>query len=103
MKFLLSLAALIPLASAAVLVPTPGECPPKPETISELDAAAVSTSPFRANPKHSTRAHQPANLLGTPKSVQTDRQTYRQNTELDLCHGHMVDLLYSIAQGDLMP
>jgi len=44
MKYLASLIALIPLASGAAMVgrmvPTPGDCPPKPDTISELDAAA---------------------------------------------------------------
>ena len=48
-------------------------------------------------------AHLPANLLGTPKNVQTDRQMYGQNAELGLCHNQMVDLLDAIDQGDLMP
>ena len=47
-------------------------------------------------------AHLPANLLGTPKNVQTDRQMYGENTELVLCYGHVVDLLDAIDQGDLM-
>ena len=44
MKYLVSLIALIPLASGAIrLTPSAGECPPKPATVMELDAAAVST------------------------------------------------------------
>ena len=30
------------------------------------------------------------------------RHKFWQNTELGLCHGHTVDLLDAIAQGDLM-
>jgi len=40
MKYLVSLVVLIPLAAGAALVPTPGECPPTPNTVAELDAAA---------------------------------------------------------------
>ena len=59
--------------------------------------------PFRANPKNLTRTHLPANLLGTPKNVQTHRQMFGQKVELSLCHKVMVDLIDVIAQGDLMP
>ena len=44
MKYQVSLVALIPLAAGAALVPTPGECPPTPNTVAELDAAAVSNN-----------------------------------------------------------
>ena len=57
---------------------------------------------FRANPKNLTHAHLSANLLGTPKNVRTDKQTFGQKAELGLCHGLIVDLLDAIAQGDLM-
>ena len=58
MKFLISLLALAVAADAARLgrprltrTPAMGECPPKPATVLELDAAAVSIASYRGGLK----------------------------------------------------